>query len=175
MGDENCPVQRFYSYPAAQMYFLKEEHYEGVDEAGVRRSSFEWKLQRTRDYLQIRGGDTVKKEIRTLWIKGLRGSGEAYRRLGIIFLTGTCCQKDRTLARLCLKQSAELGSEEGYFLYHNMFSKGKKVIDDASYESMWQAYGKEKNWRKRKRIKRYLELGTNRQKRAMIRKGAGNK
>lgn len=106
----------------------------------------------------------MNQRIRNLWIRGLCGSGEAYRRLGICFLTGRGCRKDRRLARLCLKQAAELGCEEGYFLYHKLFSSGKRVIDDNSYREMCRAYAAEENQKERRKLQRYLTLGTKKQK-----------
>ncbi|MDO4324424.1 MAG: hypothetical protein Q4E24_00100 [bacterium] len=105
------------------------------------------------------------RKIRNLWFQALRGSGKAYRRLGILFWTGTMGIRDRSLARLCLMKAAELGDEEGYFLYHWLFSSRKKVIDDRSYQQICQEYEKETNVRKKKQLERYLNLGTPRQKR----------
>lgn len=106
----------------------------------------------------------MNRRIRKLWIKGLSGSADAYRRLGIMFLKGQGCPKDRRLAKLCLKQAAELGNEEGYLLYHKLFSKGKRVIDHDSYRDMYREYKKETDEKKRKKIRKYLNLGTKWQK-----------
>lgn len=100
----------------------------------------------------------LNRKIRNLWVKALRDSGTAYRKLGIVFLEGKICKKDRLLAKLCLDKAAELGDEQGYLLYHREFSKRKKVIDDRSYEEMRRDYRKAKGWKERKRLKRYLEI-----------------
>lgn len=102
----------------------------------------------------------MNRRIRNLWVKGLQGSADAYYRLGISFLTGQGCRKDRKLARLCLKRSAELGSEDGYLCYHRIFSKGKKVIDDSSYRQMYKEYTREPDQEERRRLREYLSLGT---------------
>lgn len=114
------------------------------------------------------------REVRNLWIKALHGSGKAYRRLGILFWTGKTGRRDRSLARLCLMKAAELGDEDGYLLYHWLFSGRKKVIDDRSYQEICQEYKEETNARKKKRLERYLNLGTPRQKRLWF-KPAGKK
>lgn len=100
----------------------------------------------------------MNKKIRNLWVKALKGSGKAYRKLGILFLCGEVCEKDRTLARLCLDKAAEMGDEQGYILYHKVFSKGKKVIDDRSYEEMCRDYREMKEWKEKRRLGRYLEM-----------------
>lgn len=110
-------------------------------------------------------GEEVNKRMKYLSVKALCGSGKAYRKLGILFWTGKGCERDRILAGLCLKHAAELGDEEGYFLYHRLFSKGKKVIDDRSYEELWDEYEREKDQKKKRRLAGYLKLGTKRQKR----------
>ena len=104
----------------------------------------------------------MDKKIRNLWIKALKGSSEAYRNLGVLFLQGKECKKDVELARLCLEKAAEMGDEQGYFLYHRVFSKGKKVIDDRSYEEMRRDYRETKDWREKRRLGRYLAVGEGR-------------
>lgn len=106
----------------------------------------------------------MDKRIRTLWARALEGSGSAYRKLGIGFYWGYGKMRDRRLARLCLREAARLGDEEAFFLYHQFFSPGEKVIDNASYDAMYREYRQTKD-RKRKRVLyRYLTLGTRRQK-----------
>ncbi len=98
----------------------------------------------------------MKKRIRSLWIKALKGNAAAYRKLGILFLQGKECKRDMLLAKLCLDKAAELGDERGYFIYHRVFSRGKKVIDDLSYRDMYRDYWGTKDWRVRRRLGRYL-------------------
>lgn len=100
----------------------------------------------------------MKKKIRNLWIKALKGNAVAYRKLAILFLQGKECKKDMALAKLCLDKAAELGDEAGYLIYHRMFSRGKKVIDDLSYRDMRRDYRKTKDWREKRRLGRYLRL-----------------
>lgn len=66
----------------------------------------------------------MNRRIRNLWIKGLCGSGEAYRRLGVILLTGRGCRKDCRMARLCLKQSTEMGNERDICYTIDCFRRG---------------------------------------------------
>ncbi|MCD7766950.1 MAG: hypothetical protein LUH53_10650 [Lachnospiraceae bacterium] len=84
----------------------------------------------------------MKKSVRNDWIRAVgRDDPEAFYRLGKYYLRrGGVDGGDRTLGRVCLKKSMELGCEEAFFLYHRLYSRGKKVIDDASYEEMAKAY-----------------------------------
>lgn len=98
----------------------------------------------------------MEKRVRNLWVKALRGSSAAYRKLGVLFLQGKVCKRDKTLAKLCLEKAAEMGDETGYFLYHRIFSKRKKVIDDLSYEDMLRDYRETKDWKEKRRLRKYL-------------------
>lgn len=102
--------------------------------------------------------DELKRKIRNLWVKALKGSGKAYRELGILFIRGKACRKDRTLARLCLDKAAEMGDEQGYLLYHKLFSGKKKVIDDLSYEDMMRDLQNARSRREKKWLERYLGI-----------------
>lgn len=51
----------------------------------------------------------MDKRIRNLWVKALKGNRTAYRKLGIIFLQGAVCKRDRELAKLCLDKAIEMG------------------------------------------------------------------
>ena len=106
----------------------------------------------------------MDRQIRNLLVKAFKGSGSAYRRLGIVFLRGKRYRKDRQLAYLFLQKAAELGDEKGYFLYHKIFFKKKKVIDDMSYEALYREYRMMDDFREKKRLAMYLELGTKEQK-----------
>lgn len=102
--------------------------------------------------------DELKRKIRNLWVKALKGSGKAYRELGILFIRGKACRKDRILARLCLDKAAEMGDEQGYLLYHKLFSGKKKVIDDLSYEDMMRDLQNARSRREKKWLERYLGI-----------------
>ena len=102
--------------------------------------------------------------IRKYWIRALKGSAGAYRTLGMLFLLGKTCKKDRRLARLCLQKAMEMGDETAYFLYHREFSGNKKVIDDMSYKKMWEEFKAAKNPKEKKRLVMYLNFGTKAQK-----------
>lgn len=106
----------------------------------------------------------MKKNIKNLWKKALQGDSDAYRKLGILFLSGKRCGRDWELAGLCLEKSMEMGNQESYFLYHKVFSGGKQVIDDRSYRDIYRAYRKEEDPLKKKELADYLCLGTLRQK-----------
>lgn len=97
-----------------------------------------------------------------LWIRALQGSAKAYRRLALMYGRGD--KAERILARLCLEKSMEMGDESGFFLYHKHFSRGKQVIEDGSYQAMCCEYLQTVNPVKRKKLRRYLDLGTGRQK-----------
>lgn len=106
----------------------------------------------------------MRRRIRDLLVKGMRGGSGAYRELGLRFLRGRGCLRDRELGRLCLKRSMELGDEEAFFLYHRAFSQGKKVIDDHSYAQLCEDYRHAEDGRRRGQLRRYLMLGTKSQK-----------
>lgn len=100
----------------------------------------------------------MEKSIRNLWVKALSGSSAAYRKLGCLFMQGRICKKDMLLAKLCLNQAAEMGDEQGYLLYHKFFYTKGKIIDDLSYEDMCKEYRETKSRRKKKWLKKYLEV-----------------
>lgn len=104
----------------------------------------------------------MEERIRDLWILALEGSDEAYLELGVIFWKGAA--RDKELARLCLDKSAEMGNEEAFCLYHCLFSKGKKVIDDNSYQDLCREFEITEDPAKRKVLEQYLRLGTAGQK-----------
>lgn len=110
----------------------------------------------------------MDKRMQNLWIRALEGSAGAYRKLGICFLRGRRCRKNKRLAGACLRKAAELGDEAGYLLYHRLFSKNKKIIDDRSYAEMCREYRNTDNQKEKKRLARYLSLGTKRQKRCIL-------
>lgn len=105
-----------------------------------------------------------KAYVKKLWKKALVGDGAAFRRLGILFLKGEVCRRDKKAARLCLQKAMEAGDERGYLLYHRLFSRGKEVIDDVSYIQMYQEY---------RLLPQYLALGTRRQKRLVFNQPTG--
>lgn len=106
----------------------------------------------------------MKPVIRKLCMKALGQDSKALCALGIRLYYGRGCVRDRKLSKLCLKRAVELGSEEAYFFYHSRFSKGKKVIDDRSYNDMLQFLYQENRPVKKQRLRRYLSLGTTKQK-----------
>lgn len=112
----------------------------------------------------------MEKTVRNLWAEALKGSGKAYRKLGVIFLQGKRCKKDRELAALCLQKAMKLGDVRGYYLYHMAFSKEKKVIDDVSYEEICRDYHRTWNLKEKIRLFLYLRLGTERQKKLFYNK-----
>ena len=93
-----------------------------------------------------------------LWIQALHGSG----KLGLVFAAGGI--EERTLAKICLERSMELGDEYGFFLYHKLFCKGGQVIDDFSYRTICNEYIRTRSLVKRRQLKPYLELGTKKQR-----------
>ncbi len=112
----------------------------------------------------------VNGKIRKLLIKALKGNGAAYRKLGIVFLEGKKCKKDRLLAKLCLDKAAEMGDEQGYLLYHREFTRKKKVIDDLSFVEICRDYREAKGRKEKRRLKSYLKIA--RQGRALSEKKA---
>ena len=123
-----------------------------------------WK-RRCREKLSITEG-----RVKNLLLKALQGSSSAYKKLGYLFLEKSSGNKDRELGRLFLLEAVKMGDEDAYFLYHRIFSRGKQVIDDPSYLQCLKEYQSTKNFCEKQRLKRYLLLGTARQ-----RKMGGNK
>ncbi len=107
----------------------------------------------------------MNRMVRNLWIQALSGRGEAYRRLGIMFLRGPGARRNHMLAKLCLEKAALLGDQKGYWLYHKNYSRKLQVIDDCSYEEMCRDYHRAKNRKEKKMLRCYLKLGTAEQKR----------
>lgn len=107
----------------------------------------------------------TERRIRRLFIRALQGNSSAYKKLGCIFLHKNLGNEYRKLGELCLLEAVKMGNEEAYFLYHRLFSGGKQVLDDPSYLQCWSEYQSAKSPGDKKRLKRYLLLGTNRQKR----------
>ena len=97
-----------------------------------------------------------------------RGLNEArvYRNLGIFFLRRGHFQ-DKNRARSFLKAALIQGDEKAYLIYHFHFSKNKKVIDDRSYQEIYQDYLQESSWRKRRLLEGYLRLGNKKQKKSI--------
>ena len=67
-----------------------------------------------------------KAYVKKLWKRALVGDGAAFRRLGILFLKGEVCRRDKKAARLCLQKAMEAGDERGYLLYHRLFPGERK-------------------------------------------------
>lgn len=101
--------------------------------------------------------------VRKMWIQALEGDASAYRELGIFYLRRIGGQ-DKRLSSLCLEKAAELGDEEAFLLLHRIFSRGKQVLDDKTYQQLWSQYLRTEEERERKRLKRYLVLGTRKQR-----------
>jgi len=103
------------------------------------------------------------RRIRRLWTQALEGDAEAYRKLGWFYQSkfGGC---DKNLSRLCLEKAAELGDEKAFLLLHRLYSRGKQVIDDETYQQMWDEYQQTDDEKERKRLKQYLLLGTREQR-----------
>lgn len=59
-----------------------------------------------------------------------------------------------------------MGSERTYLIYHRLFSRGKKLIDDPSYEEMVREYREitgAQDVKRKKILEGYLRLGTKQQ------------
>lgn len=107
----------------------------------------------------------MKREVRDLCIQALQDDGKAYWKLGMLFFQGGILEKDKELSRLCFQKAMELGSEEGFLHYHELFSKGEEVLDDKVYREMSEDFRTCKSDIGKERLRRYLELGTERQRR----------
>lgn len=105
----------------------------------------------------------VGRKLTVLWIRALKGSRAAYRELGKLYMKGR--KQEQVLAKLCLEKSMDMGDEESLFIYHAYFARGRKVIDDQSYREMLADYRAASDAAQRRRLKRYLRMGTRRQRR----------
>ncbi len=111
----------------------------------------------------------MKRNVRRWWILALeKEEARAYRNLGICYLTGNCVQRDKRVGKACLRKAMEMGDERSFFLYNKWFERGKKVIDDRSYEEMVRDWRRCEDARERRRLERYLQLGTRKQKRKYL-------
>lgn len=107
----------------------------------------------------------MKKRIKNLWIEALKGDEHALAELGFALWNGKGCRKNRALARVCLERSAAMGNRSAFFLYHRLFSRGRKVIDDQSYRDIFKEYLEAPGTRSKRELMNYLRLGTREQKR----------
>lgn len=106
--------------------------------------------------------------MRRLFLQAMEGDSRAFCKLGILCIRGKAGQRDVRLGRLFLRKAIELGDEEAYFWYHFLFSRKKKVIDDRSYEEMFREYESAKTRKERRRLLKYLRLGTRAQKNRVL-------
>lgn len=100
----------------------------------------------------------INRKVRRLLAGAISGDSRACLELGIRFWKGRGIGRDRKLARVCLKRSMELGNEEGYLIYHRLFSRGKKIIDDASYRDMIREYKNCRDEKEKSKLRKYLRL-----------------
>lgn len=108
-------------------------------------------------------------------IEGMQGDGSAYRKLGLLFLGKKGQRPDVKLAKLCLMKAIEMEDEESFFIYHRIFSQGRQVIDDRCYLQMYREYRQAVGRKEKKRLKRYLLLGTGEQRRMCMRGRLGGR
>lgn len=106
----------------------------------------------------------MNRKMKRLLLEALHGDAAACRKLGLCFLRRRWSRDNRLLAEACLKKSMESGDEEAFFIYHEAFKKGQTCIDDASYRDFCEAYHAADDPEEKRRLKRYLQLGTERQK-----------
>lgn len=104
----------------------------------------------------------MKRSTAVLWIRALRGSKKAYRKLAMLCAWGH--REERILARLCLEKAIEMGDEYSFFLYHRYFPGAGQAIDDFSYKAICDEYVHTLDAVERKKLRRYLKLGTSRQR-----------
>lgn len=95
--------------------------------------------------------DGVKK----LLIQALGGEAAAWRQLALPLSEGGS-GTDRDLCRIFLHKAIELGDEDSFFLYHQLFSGGSIPVDRASYIGMLADYMNTDDLQVREQLGRYL-------------------
>lgn len=88
---------------------------------------------------------------------------ERMRRLGLRLYRNRSCVS-RKMGRHFLYRSMKMDNEQAFLDYHRRFSIGKKVIDDESYRQMYLEYQLISDKMTKKRLGKYLMLGTDEQK-----------
>lgn len=97
----------------------------------------------------------MEERVKKLLIRAFDGEAAAWRQLAQILAEekGTV---NLELCRIFLHKAIELGDEESFFMYHQMFSAGNIPVDDASYKGMLEDYMKTDDRQVRERLGRYL-------------------
>lgn len=105
-----------------------------------------------------------KRKRRQLWRKAVLGDMDALAMVGAMLYRGG--GKNKRFGKACIKRAMDMGSERAYLIYHRLFSRGKKLIDDPSYEEMVREYREitgAQDVKRTKILEGYLRLGTKQQ------------
>lgn len=97
----------------------------------------------------------MEESVKKLLIRAFGGEAAAWRQLALL-LTEEESDVNAELCRIFFNKAIELGDEESFFLYHQMFSAGNIQVDDASYKGMLADYMKTDDRRVRESLRRYL-------------------
>lgn len=97
----------------------------------------------------------MEENVKKLLIRAFENDAAAWRQLALL-LTVQESDVDAELCRIFLNKAIELGDEESFFVYHQLFSAGNIPVDDASYRAMLADYMKMDDRQGRERLRRYL-------------------
>lgn len=97
----------------------------------------------------------MEENVKKLLIQAFENDAAAWRQLALL-LTVQESDVDAELCRIFLNKAIELGDEESFFVYHQLFSAGNIPVDDASYRAMLADYMKTDDRWGRERLRRYL-------------------
>ena len=99
-----------------------------------------------------------------MWKKAVLGDMDVLAIMGVmLYKRGG---KNKRFGKDCIKRAMDMGSERAYLVYHRLFSRGEKLIDDPSYEEMMREYIEiygAQDVRRKKILEGYLRLGTKQQ------------
>ena len=76
----------------------------------------------------------MEENVKKLLIQAFENDAAAWRQLALL-LTVQESDVDAELCRIFLNKAIELGDEESFFVYHQLFSAGNIPVDDASYRA----------------------------------------
>ncbi|MDO5338088.1 MAG: hypothetical protein Q4E89_11665 [Eubacteriales bacterium] len=100
----------------------------------------------------------MKLKEKKLLLQALKGNADAWRKLALLTKNAKEGSVDRELCRFFLNKAIELGDEESYFLYHQLFTEDAAKIDGKSYQDMIKEYQETENQQVKEVLRRYLEL-----------------
>lgn len=100
----------------------------------------------------------MKKSEKLLLLQALEGEAAAFRKLALLIKDSGENHVEQRLCRILFNKAIELGDEESFILYHQMFPEEDAQFDRDSYEDMLADYHGTKDLKEKEKLKRYLTL-----------------